>query len=149
MEWPGFILRKWPYVIWSKPAFLGFINVDSKLLLLQNHLLLIFQIYIYNSRKYESLILKSLIREITKVKKHRGKNFNKQWKKHDMYKREWQQVENVWKTKTSWHFIWFSLWLKGGRGRSRSGQIKLVFNNQRDRHIGGRSFFSFSPFCNL
>ena len=49
-------------------AFLIFLNVDSKLLLLQNHLLLIFKIYIYISRRSESLILKSLIREITKVK---------------------------------------------------------------------------------
>ena len=49
-------------------AFLGFLNVDSKLILLQNHLLLIFKIYIYNSRRSESLIVKSLIREMTKVK---------------------------------------------------------------------------------
>ena len=54
--------------ITPQAAILGFINVDSKLLLLQNHLFLIFKIYIYNSRKSESLILKSLIREITKVK---------------------------------------------------------------------------------
>ena len=49
-------------------AFLGFLNVDSKLLLIQNHLLLIFKKYIYNSRRSESLIIKSLIREITKAK---------------------------------------------------------------------------------
>ena len=58
-------------------AFLGFLNVDSKLLLLQNHLLLIVKIYICNYRRSESLILKSLIREIMKVK-NRGKNLNKQ-----------------------------------------------------------------------
>ena len=50
-------------------AFLGFLNVNSKLLLIQNHFLLVFKIYIYNSRRYESLKIKSLIREITKVKK--------------------------------------------------------------------------------
>ena len=49
-------------------AFLGFLNVDSELLLIQNHLLLIFKIYIYNSKRSESLKIKSLIREITKVK---------------------------------------------------------------------------------
>ena len=43
-------------------VFLGFLNVESKPLLLQNHLLLIFKIYIYNSRRSESLILKSLIK---------------------------------------------------------------------------------------
>ena len=54
-----------------QPVFLGFlsfINVNSELLLIQNHLLLIFEIYIYNSRKSESLKIKSLIREITKLK---------------------------------------------------------------------------------
>ena len=33
----------------SQAAFLGFLNIISKLLLFQNHLLLIFQIYIYSS----------------------------------------------------------------------------------------------------
>ena len=51
-----------------QPAFLGLLNVDSKLILIQNHLLLIFKIYIYNSRRSELLKIKSLIREITKVK---------------------------------------------------------------------------------
>ena len=49
-------------------GFLGFLNVDPKLRLIQNHLLLIFKIYIYNSRKSESLKIKSLLPEITKVK---------------------------------------------------------------------------------
>ena len=49
-------------------AFLGFLNVDSELFLIQNHLLLIFKIYIYNFRKSESLKTKSLIREIAKNK---------------------------------------------------------------------------------
>ena len=54
-------------------AFLGFFNINSKLLLIQNHLLLIFKIYIYNSRRSESLKIKSLIWEITKVKNREGK----------------------------------------------------------------------------
>ena len=54
-------------------GFLGFINVNSELLLIQNHLLLIFKIYIYNSRRSESLKIKSLIREIAKVKKFQEK----------------------------------------------------------------------------
>ena len=35
-------------------AFVGFLHADSKLLLTQNHLLLISKIYIYNSRRSES-----------------------------------------------------------------------------------------------
>ena len=42
-------------------VFLGFLNVDPELLLIQNHLLLMSKIYIYNSRKSESLKIKSLL----------------------------------------------------------------------------------------
>ena len=58
----------------SLAAFSGFLNNDSKLLLLQNHLLLIIKI-IYNSRRSETLILKYLIREIMKVKNRLKKKF--------------------------------------------------------------------------
>ena len=83
-------------------GFLGFVNVDSELLLLQNHLLLIFKIYIYNSRKSESLKIKSLIRETTKVKNIEEKISLNNKKKHAIYKRKWQLVEIVLKTKTFW-----------------------------------------------
>ena len=39
-------------------AFLSFLDVDSKVFLVQNYLLLIFEIFICNSRRSESLILK-------------------------------------------------------------------------------------------
>ena len=81
-------------------AFLGFLNVDSKLFLIQNHLLLIFKIYIYNSRRSESLIIKFLIREIMKIKNIEEKISINNEKKHTMHKRKWQQFENFLKTKT-------------------------------------------------
>ena len=81
-------------------AFLGFLNVNSELLLIQNYLLLIFKIYIYNSRRSESLKIKSLIREITKVKNIEEKISLNNKKKHAIHKRKWQLVENVLKTKT-------------------------------------------------
>ena len=81
-----FFENEFPLFDQKLPAsFWGFLNVDLELLLIQNHLLLIFKIYIYNSRRSESLKIKSLIREITKVKR---KNFIKQWKKKMLYKRE-------------------------------------------------------------
>ena len=85
-------------------AFLGFLNVDSKLLLIQNHLLLIFKIYIYNSRRSKSLIIKFLIREIMKVKNIEEKISINNEKKRTMHKKKWEQVENVLKTKTFRHF---------------------------------------------
>ena len=75
-------------------AFLGFLNIDSKLLLTQNHLLLIFKICFYNSRRSESLKIKSLIRDITKVKNIEEKISLNNEKRHDIYKRKWQLVED-------------------------------------------------------
>ena len=43
-------------------GFLGFLNVDPELRLIQNHLLLIFKIYIYNSRKkFHSTMKKDIL----------------------------------------------------------------------------------------
>ena len=58
-------------------AFLGFLA------------LLIFKIYIYNSRRSESLKIKSLIREIAKVKNIEEKISLNNEKKHAIYKRKW------------------------------------------------------------
>ena len=67
-------------------AFLGFLNIDSKLLLIQNLLLLIFKVYIYNSRRSESLKIKSLVSEIMKVKNIEEKISINNEKNHTMYK---------------------------------------------------------------
>ena len=51
------------------PVF-GFINEsDNSLNILQNQILLIFKLYIYQSRKRGVLNLNSLIKNVTKVKK--------------------------------------------------------------------------------
>ena len=82
-------------------AFSGFLKVNSELLLIQNHLLLIFKISIYNSRRSKSLKIKSLIRETVKVKNIEDKiSLNNEEKKKPIYKRKWQLVENVLKTKS-------------------------------------------------
>ena len=67
-------------------AFSGFLNIDSKLLLIQNLLLLIFKVYIYNSRRSESLKIKSLVSEIMKVKNIEEKISINNEKNHTMYK---------------------------------------------------------------
>ena len=112
-------------------AFIGFLNVDSELLFIQNHLLLIFKIYVYNSRKSESLRKKCLIREITKVKKHRGKNFIKQWKKACYIQ---EKMATSWKCLEDQNFLTFDLIqpYKSGGGvglRRGSRQKGLVFIN--------------------
>ena len=109
LDFKNFVMRN----LWE-PKF----NVDSKLLLIQNHLLLILKIYIYYSRISESLRLKSLIRKIMQFKNIEEKiSINN--KKHTMYKRKWQQVENILKTKYFLLFTWVSLWVEVGGGRGR------------------------------
>ena len=59
-------------------SFVFFLNVDSNLFLIQNHLLLVSTIYIYNSRWSE----------ITKVKNKEKKNSINNEKNRTMYKRK-------------------------------------------------------------
>ena len=48
-------------------ACLGFTNTYCNDILLKNHILLLFKIYVYNSRKHEKISLNNL-RNVTKVK---------------------------------------------------------------------------------
>ena len=49
-------------------AFFGFFNTYSNNLILENHILLPFKIYLYNSREQGEVTLKKLIRIIANVK---------------------------------------------------------------------------------
>ena len=80
-------------------AFIGLLNSNSKLILIHNHLLLIFEKYVYNFRRSESLILKSLIREITKVK-----SIEEKFSINNVFKKIWEQVVNILKNKFISHF---------------------------------------------
>ena len=76
-------------------ALFGFINEsDNSLNILQNHILLIFKLYIYQSRERGVLNLNGLIKNVTKVKKLERKiasvckkktiQFNNKWKSTDL-----------------------------------------------------------------
>ena len=125
LDFKNFVMRN----LWE-PKF----NVDSKLLLIQNHLLLILKIYIYYSRISESLRLKSLIRKIMQFKNIEEKiSINN--KKHTMYKRKWQQVENI---------LWGG---GGGKGKAGCVCIRSCFSVTRETgKVGGRRFFYFFIF---
>ena len=79
----------------SQAALFGFVNdSDNNLNILQNHILLIFKLYVYESRERRVLNLNSLIKNITKVKKLEKKiasvcekktiQFNNKWKSTDL-----------------------------------------------------------------
>ena len=56
-------------------SLFGFINEsDNNLNILQNHILLILKLYVYQSRERGDLNLNSLIKNVTKVKKNTKKN---------------------------------------------------------------------------
>ena len=78
----------------TQAALFGFVNEsDNNLNILQNHILLIFKLYVYQSREIRVLNLNSLIKNATKVKKLERKiasvcekktiQFNK-WKSTDL-----------------------------------------------------------------
>ena len=137
MEWTSFIFWKQLYSIWPNTAgwLLGFFNVNSKLFLKQNHLLLIFKIYIYNSRRSESLIMILL----TRVKNIEEKISVNNEKKNILCTREkGSKLKMFWKPKL------FDILPDlihplsrgvggGGVGLKRgSKEKKMVFSKQRD-----------------
>ena len=75
-------------------ALFGFINESDNLNILQNHILLIFKLYIYQSRERGVLNLNGLIKNVTKVKILERKiasvcekktiQFNNKWKSTDL-----------------------------------------------------------------
>ena len=56
-----------PYLL-PQTAFLGFTNTYCNDILIKNHILLLFKIYVYNSRKHEKISPNNLIRDVAKVK---------------------------------------------------------------------------------
>ena len=125
--------------------FLRFLNVDSKPLLIQNHLLLIFKKYIYNSRRSESLIIKSLIRKITKAK-----NIEKKiWMNNEKKTREnvQEKMPASWKCFEDQNFFIFYLIHPMSRGEVGKGG-GLRRGNRQKEWVVEDFFFFFCLFVN-
>ena len=56
-----------PYLS-PQTAFPGFTNIFRNNILLRNHILLLFKISVYNSRKHEKISPNNLVRNVAKVK---------------------------------------------------------------------------------
>ena len=74
-------------------AFLGFTNTYCDSSLLKNHILLLFKIYVYNSRKHEKISLKTLIRNLTKVKNIEKEIAGNNGKKIMLYNKKWKKLK--------------------------------------------------------
>ena len=72
-------------------AFFGFFNTYSNNLILENHALLLFKIYLYNSK----VKLRKLIRIITKVKDIERESAANDNKKIMLYTKKWHNIENM------------------------------------------------------
>ena len=63
--------------------------------MLENLILLLFKIYLYNSRKQEKATLRKLIRIIAKVKDIEKESAWNDDKKIMLYNKKWQNIENM------------------------------------------------------
>ena len=95
-------------------SFVFFLNVDSKLFLIQNHLLLVSTIYIYNSRWSE----------ITKVKNKEKKNSINNEKKSYYVQEKIAASLKCFEDQNVLKFTWFSLWV-GKEGKRAEGVSRV------------------------
>ena len=75
-------------------AFFGFTKKDLDDTILQNHLLLVFKIYLYKSRSYGLVCLKSLLLEIKKINRFEKKIVEANANKHKSYLLKWNKIDN-------------------------------------------------------
>ena len=75
-------------------AFLGFTITYCNDILPKNRILLLFKIYVYNSRKHEKVLLNNLIRNVTKVKNIENEIAGNNEIKVMLCDKKWKKIEN-------------------------------------------------------
>ena len=73
------------YDLTPQAAFFGFTEKNLDDTILQNHLLLVFKIYLYKSRSYGFACLKSLLLEIKKINRLEKRTAEANANKHKSY----------------------------------------------------------------
>ena len=76
-------------------AYFGFPNTYSNCLLLENHILLLFRNYLYNSRTQGIITLSKFIRIIAKVKNIEKEIAGDNDKNIMLYNKKWLKMENM------------------------------------------------------
>ena len=82
------------YNLTPQADFFGFTEKDLDDTILQNHLLLVFKIYLYKSRSYGFVCLKSLLLEIKKINRLEKKIAEANANKHKSYLLKWNKFDN-------------------------------------------------------
>ena len=76
--------------------FFGFHNIDNDTSLIQNHILLLFRlyIYIYNVRKHRFLSFNDFLNEVSKIKNLEKRVAANNWNKCEKFRKKWHRIEN-------------------------------------------------------
>ena len=82
------------YNLTPQAAFFIFTEKDLDATILQNHLLLVFKIYLYKSRSYGFVCLKPLLLEIKKINCLEKKIAETNANKHKSYLLKWNKIDN-------------------------------------------------------
>ena len=90
----GYGMMKTIFLCAPQVTFFGFIEKDLDDTILQNHLLLVFKIYLYKSLSYGFFCLKPLILEIKKINRLEKKFAEANASKHKSYLLKWNKFDN-------------------------------------------------------
>ena len=82
------------YDLTPQADFFGFTEKNLDDTILQNHLLLVFKIYLYKTRSYAFVCLTSLLLEIKKINRLEKKIAEANAYKHKSYLLQWNKIDN-------------------------------------------------------
>ena len=75
------------------PIF-GFHNIDNDTFLIQNHILVLFKLHIYNARKHGFLSSNNFLNEISKIKNLEKRVAANNRDKCERFRMKWHRIEN-------------------------------------------------------
>ena len=75
-------------------AIFGFHNIDNDTFLIQNHILLLLKLHIYNTRKYALLSFNNFLNEISKIKNLERIGAVNNRNKCERFRKKWRKTEN-------------------------------------------------------
>ena len=73
---------------------LGFLNNDNDTFLIQNHILLLFKLHIYNAKEYGFLSFNNFPNKISKIKNLEKIGATNNRNKCEIFRKKWHKIEN-------------------------------------------------------
>ena len=74
-------------------AIFAFHNIDNDTFLIQNHILLLLELHIYNVRKYEFLSFNNFLNEISKIENSERRVAVNNWNKCERFRKKWHRIK--------------------------------------------------------